>query len=249
MSDSYRITGWDDYFENSASRKLKRLDWVAVPNKMDGSGYTALVDHPNGAAHLGAWYAIVEICSRQRIRGNIPNVGGTCRCLGRISRLPADLFSEVIPRLIEIGWIELYQQDTELPPASASTSAESGKSSALQGRERNRTEQKEQNGTELGAAADRMYRLHPKKKDLVLVPEALERSVARGNKLSEIEACHAAHAITAQWLQEGGRFCPSLAKWLEDDGFTAWPDGKRPVPKIDPSKMMPLDTYPVEKKA
>jgi hypothetical protein len=120
---------------------------------MDGSGYTALVDHPNGAAHLGAWYAIVEICSRQRIRGNIPNVGGTCRCLGRISRLPADLFTEVIPRLIEIGWIECYQQDTEIPPLSASTSAENGKSSALQGREQNRMEGTERNGNALAVVS------------------------------------------------------------------------------------------------
>ena len=115
-----RIRDWDKHFENAASRKLHRLDWVAVPNKMDGSGYTALVDHPNGAAHLGAWYAIVEIASRQKPRGNLPDpIGGICQCLGRISRLPADVFAEVLPRLLEIGWIEEVSLNQYSPNASA----------------------------------------------------------------------------------------------------------------------------------
>lgn len=109
-----RIRDWDLHFENSSSRKLKRLDWVAVPNKTDGEGYTALVDHPNAAAHLGAWLAIVEVASKQapsENRGNLPggichDIGGICRSLGRMSRLPAKVFEEALPRLIEIGWLE-----------------------------------------------------------------------------------------------------------------------------------------------
>jgi hypothetical protein len=31
---------------------------------MDGDGYTELVDHDDGAAHLGAWCAIVQIASK-----------------------------------------------------------------------------------------------------------------------------------------------------------------------------------------
>ena len=105
-----RISDWDDIFENATSRKLKRLDWVAVPNKTDGQGYMELVDHPNGAAHLGAWYAIVEAASKQKTRGNLPGIsqdaGGICRALGKISQLPAEVFVEVIPRLLKIGWLE-----------------------------------------------------------------------------------------------------------------------------------------------
>jgi hypothetical protein len=111
-----RIAKWDKHFENASSRKLTRLNWVAIPNKTDGEGYTALVDHPNAAAHLGAWYAIVEAASKQDPRGNLPSgipqdVGGISRSLGRMSRLPAKVFTEVIPRLIEIGWIEEVQQN------------------------------------------------------------------------------------------------------------------------------------------
>jgi hypothetical protein len=125
-----RIRNWEKIFENAASKKLVRLAWVAVPNKTDGEGYTALVDHPNAAAHLGAWYAIVEAASKQEPRGNLPggipqDIGGICRSLGRMSRLPGGIFQEVIPRLIEIGWLEWIQQDTSTLADSPKTLADS----------------------------------------------------------------------------------------------------------------------------
>lgn len=111
------------------------MKWVAIPNKTDGEGYTALVDHPNAAAHLGAWYAIVETASRQEPRGMLPrgipqDIGGISRSLGRISRLPSKIFEEVLPRLIEIGWVESFQEDTESPGEPARLPAESARSSA-----------------------------------------------------------------------------------------------------------------------
>lgn len=103
----YRVSRWNEFFENNRTRELKRLDWVPVPNKMDGRGYTALVEHPNGAAHLGGWIAILEIASRQKVRGEIPQDGaGLSQCLARLSRLPAGLFDELIPRLESMGWVE-----------------------------------------------------------------------------------------------------------------------------------------------
>lgn len=104
----YRIKDWDKRFENNRTRQLKHLDWVPIPNKMDGDGYTDLVEHPNAAAHLGAWLAIVEIASRQDPRGTLPEGRhGLCKTLARISRLPAEIFQEVIPRLIsEVEWLE-----------------------------------------------------------------------------------------------------------------------------------------------
>ena len=125
-----RIRDWDRHFENAASRKLKRLDWVAIPNKTDGEGYTALVDHPDAAAHLGAWYAIVEAASKQNPRGQLPSgiphtIGGICQSLGRMSRLPGGIFQAAIPRLIEIGWLECIQQDTDVVAESPNVVAES----------------------------------------------------------------------------------------------------------------------------
>lgn len=113
----YRIKDWYQLFENNCTREVKRMDWVPVPNRMDGAGYTALVDHPNGAAHLGAWLAMIEISSRQKVRGLFPQESAELsQVLARMSRLPAGLFEEVLPRLLQIGWIE---RDSEIPQESA----------------------------------------------------------------------------------------------------------------------------------
>lgn len=134
---AFRIRNWTSIFENAESRKLKALKWVAMPNKMNTQGYTALMDHPNGAAHLGAWCAIVEICSAREpreLRGTLPesdgSIGGISRVLGRISRIPPVVFEELIPRLIqdpEIQWIELD------PTTSGELTDVSGKSPDVPG--------------------------------------------------------------------------------------------------------------------
>ncbi len=113
----YRVKDWSTHFEKNRTRELKRMEWVAVPNRMDGRGYTALVDHPNAAGHLGAWLAILEIASRSTTRGEIPQdgAGNTETCLARISRLPVQIFMEVLPRLVDIGWIECFHIDGVSP--------------------------------------------------------------------------------------------------------------------------------------
>jgi len=144
---AYRIRDWNEHFETPESRKLKYLKWVAVPNKSDGEGYTALVDHPNGAAHLGAWYAIVETASRQDPRGNLPvgipqDIGGICRSLGRMSRLPPEIFIELLDRLRfepELDWIEGFTEGSGESPGSP---GENPDTSAGKGTEGNRTEEK-----------------------------------------------------------------------------------------------------------
>lgn len=94
-----------------------------------------LIDHPDGAAHFGAWIAIVQIASKQNPRGTLPNgkisqsVGGICQSLSRISRLPSSLFENLIPRLIEIGWLEILADSANASGASANTSAESASTS------------------------------------------------------------------------------------------------------------------------
>lgn len=106
----YRVTSWNTIYENNRSRDLKKTDWVPIPNRLDGDGYTELVDHPNGAAHYGAWLAIVLIASRCNPRGVLLREGSkphTPHSLARMSRLPAEIFEESIPRFIDIGWLEV----------------------------------------------------------------------------------------------------------------------------------------------
>lgn len=113
-----RIRDWDKHFENNRTRELRRLEWVPIPNKMDGNGYTALLDHPSGAAHYGCWCAIALIASKCDVRGTLQKDGRSLdsAALARMSRMPQSLMSEAIERLVsEIEWIEEveeHQQDT-----------------------------------------------------------------------------------------------------------------------------------------
>jgi hypothetical protein len=123
MSPTYRIKDWQQHFENNRTRELKELRFVMVPNKHDGDGYTELLDHPNGTAHFGAWCAIVQVASKCEPRGTLVRKVGTIPqegagksqegatphdavSLSRLTRIPRSIFEEVLPRLMNIGWLE-----------------------------------------------------------------------------------------------------------------------------------------------
>jgi len=107
---------WEANFENNRTRELKALGWVPMPNRQDGDGYTELLDHANGAAHYGAWTAIVQVASKCDPRGTLvrhgqkPHDSGS---LARITRIPKEVFDEAIPRLIDIGWLDAVTDDVD----------------------------------------------------------------------------------------------------------------------------------------
>ena len=88
---------------------------------------------------------------------------------------------------------------------------------------------------------ERLYKPHPKKRGIDQVLGALRMAISRGNCVQDIEACHAAWCESAEWRKDDGRFVPSLADWLHNDGFTKWPAGKRPAKPLDPSKYIEPD--------
>lgn len=154
MAVLYRIANWAGIYENNRTRELKHMDWVPIPNKMDGDGYTELVSHPDGAAHLGAWLAIVEVASKCDPRGTLLREGGKphdSSSLARMSRLPQHVFESVIPRAIHIGWLTsevvASSMDTAIPHKGAGMPQEgAAKSQASDyGTERNGTEEKPPN--------------------------------------------------------------------------------------------------------
>jgi hypothetical protein len=105
-----QIRNWDTKYETYETRRLKRLEWVCVRNDLLDLGYRTLIDHADGAAHLGAWLAIVEIGSRCQARGKLVENGIplTAKHLAIKSGLPEGLFRAAIPRLLDasIGWLE-----------------------------------------------------------------------------------------------------------------------------------------------
>jgi hypothetical protein len=108
MKDCLRVVDWNTRYENNRTRDLKFMAWVPVPNKMDGDGYTELVAHESGSAHLGAWLTIIQVASKCNPRGVLLRDNGephTAQSLARISRLPVSVYEATIPRLLEIGWL------------------------------------------------------------------------------------------------------------------------------------------------
>lgn len=137
------IVDWGKHYENYRTRELKALSWVPLPNKHDGDGYTELVNHPNGAAHFGAWCALVQLASRchngdtsvvstEKHRFNAKydstdhpfgrgillrenGEGHDERSLERITRIPSEVWKEALPRLLSIGWIKNYEPTEQSP--------------------------------------------------------------------------------------------------------------------------------------
>ena len=108
---AYRIVDWDSHFEINRSRDLKILHWVPVPNKMDGDGYTELIDHPDGASIYGAWIACVLVASKCDPRGTLLRDGNkehNSASLSRITRIKEKWFDLMFERAVSIGWIEPY---------------------------------------------------------------------------------------------------------------------------------------------
>ena len=109
MALLYKIKDWSENYEVSQTKKANFSKFVPLPNKLDGDGYTELVDHPNGAAHYGAWVTMVSIASKCHPKGSLVRDSGKphdASTLSRITRIPASVFNEVLPRLVAIGWME-----------------------------------------------------------------------------------------------------------------------------------------------
>ena len=69
--NAYRIVDWAHHFENNRTKELKVLTWMRFPTKQDGDGYTDLLDHKDGAAHFGAWCALLQVAAKCGTRGTL----------------------------------------------------------------------------------------------------------------------------------------------------------------------------------
>lgn len=147
------IVNWDKLYENNRTRKMVHTAWVPIPNKHDGYGYTDLVSHEDGAAHFGAWCALLQVASKCAKRGTLVRSNGDphdCRSLSLITRLPEELWEAVLPRLANIGWIRIIanaQDGAPSVPPNCTLVRETDE-------EQNRTEQKEQKGNTLSGSCD-----------------------------------------------------------------------------------------------
>ncbi len=123
----YRIHKWNDWFENSRSRKVADLGWVPIPNRHDGECYSAIVAHPDGAKIYSAWILMLQVVSKCHERGTLvrdnlkPHTPAT---LSLKTRAPQKWFEVAIAFLTtETDWLvvedikdECHADTTTIPP-------------------------------------------------------------------------------------------------------------------------------------
>ena len=149
-----RIRDWAGRFENSRTRELRNLTWLPVPTALDSDFYTAVMDHPDGAAHFGVAIALRVLATKSTPRGDLRREDGRAhdaQSLARVLRVPQPLIETAIQRLLEIGDIETVSvkprrinrptwQDTAARPQDIATTpqdvATSRRLSALEGKGR-----------------------------------------------------------------------------------------------------------------
>lgn len=239
----YRVVDWEQHFENNRTRELKSMTWVPVPNKHDGDGFTQLMEHENGAAHLGVWLVVVQIASKCDPRGTLLRdsrnglrSGHDSQSISRISRIPRQTIEEAIERLLVIGWVEdisLETQDLqELSHETAARSQESAMTSHLarargpegKGREGNDTEGNGEPADDVGRYADAMAEKYPRFGD---GGPSGHRALFELRKLlpplADFEAALDAWASSLDWTEDGGKFVPRPEKWLRSEGWKAKP--------------------------
>ncbi|HEV8412871.1 MAG TPA: hypothetical protein VGQ49_04700 [Bryobacteraceae bacterium] len=158
-----RVRDWNANHENNRSRDLKQLLWVPVPNDLSSDSFVELVFHPDGAAHLGVWTALLMVASRSKPRGFLAWGNGhphTPESLARLTRLPQAVVSAAIERVLAIGLLEGDEdkphKKNSLPPhptaGKPQGAVEKPQASALEGNGREHHHQegigKEKKGTQ-----------------------------------------------------------------------------------------------------
>jgi len=127
----YRIAKWESVFERAESRKLKQLNWVAMPIGFTSTGYQSMLDEfgDDASSIYGAWCALTAIAASCAVRGVLGNSRGNPLKLSHIARMTG-FQSAVFEKLYawaaspEVGWLEavpeaelvkLYFENSEIP--------------------------------------------------------------------------------------------------------------------------------------
>jgi hypothetical protein len=111
----YSVKNWNGHFENNRTSDLKEMQWVPVPNKHDGEGFTDLLTRENGAALYGAWVLILQVASKCDPRGTLlrttTGTPHTAATIARLVRCDEVLIGQALSILVEIGWLEVVEYD------------------------------------------------------------------------------------------------------------------------------------------
>lgn len=109
---TYKIKNWAKLYENAGTRKLKYLQWIPIPNNLDGYNVRRIASHPNGTEIFCAWILMLQVASKGDVhrRGHLKNEETSFDSghLSVITGFKKEIFDLAIPVLVNYGWLEVY---------------------------------------------------------------------------------------------------------------------------------------------
>ncbi len=235
----YSVKDWDDLFENAASRKLKALAWVPVPNSHNSVAYARLITSKGGTEIFAAWVLIVQLASRCAHRGVLASSDGRpydAHEMAIKTRAPAAIFTRALPYLVDIGWLDCtpaVADSADVLADSADVLADNGMTPALNRIELKGTEKK----TNTTAQARRwceIYAAYPRKIGRKASEHVIRQAIqAKGFE----ELLQAVQAFARATTKVEKRYIPHPATWFRqgryDDDPGEWgvnADGRLKMP-------------------
>jgi hypothetical protein len=108
-----RVRDWSSRFENHRTRELRTLSWIPESTDLSSDAYATLLDHPDGPAHFGVAVALHIAASKGVPRGYLRREDGRphdAQSLARLLRMPVQLVTDALARLIDIGELEIEKR-------------------------------------------------------------------------------------------------------------------------------------------
>jgi hypothetical protein len=136
---------------------MKMMTWVAMPVRLDGGGYTLLMEQEDGPQIFGAWCAMIQVAAKCTPRGSFLKSDGKAmdfKAIARITRMPKELIEKAFNTLngsieSDLDWIEevsFDSQDCGNPAGDCGNPAGGCSETALHGMEWNGIEGKKEVG-------------------------------------------------------------------------------------------------------
>lgn len=121
------IVKWSEIFENSDTRKRKRLGWFLNPSGCDSKGYRRLMKKGvPGVTAFGVFQALAQFSATlpAEMRGRFRHSDGRqmdMEDLADLTRLPVESILQTVEILADVGWIRVVdppKSGRNLPPTA-----------------------------------------------------------------------------------------------------------------------------------
>lgn len=242
------IRSWDEIFETSESRKLKRTSWVPIPNKHDGRGYRRIMSRPDGVEIMGGFVLVAQVASRMAMRGRLVDRDGPLSAEDIALKLGAPV--EKIQAAIEvcsdpqIGWIcrepLVLQHDPLGHQLERKKEGKAGK--GKEGKVADAAVQQPAHTATLpgatmsipqlaGSVATDLAKVHADfcvgslKDAREAIEELLQSAESPESVATDLRFSHEAFLPEFHRRRQKRRFVPNLAKWVRDGDWKTPPGG------------------------